>query len=239
VRIDDPEVVRQQYAGEAGLLARRALYDSTEGEHGPEVVFAEVAALAPARVLEVGCGPGELAERLVRELGAEVTAVDVSPRMVDLARARGVDARVGDVQELPFEPGSFDCVVAAWVLFHVPDLDRGLAEIARVLRPGGSLVAATNAEENLAELWALVGERSPAADLTFRAENAEEALARHFAAVRRRDLLGWVTVPDADAARAYIGSSIVRRHLAERVPDLDEPLRAGARSAVLVAETAS
>ena len=45
--------------------------------------------------------------------------------MVELARARGVDARVGDVQELPFADGAFDCVVAAWMLYHVPDLDRG------------------------------------------------------------------------------------------------------------------
>src|SRR5207247_10358646 len=85
-----------------------------------------VRCVGPRRVLEVGAGPGEFAERLGRDLGVEVIAADLSPRMVELARDRGVDARLGDVQELEFEDGSFDCAVAAWMLYHVPDLDRGL-----------------------------------------------------------------------------------------------------------------
>ena len=68
---------------------------------------------------------GELAERVRKELGGEVVAVDISPRMVELARARGVDAHLADVQSLPFEDGEFDCVAANWVLYHVPDLDLG------------------------------------------------------------------------------------------------------------------
>lgn len=87
------------------------------------MVIARLRAAAPASVLEVGCGWGELAARIIRETGAAVTAIDPSPRMVELARQRGVDARVGDVQELPFENGSFAAVVAAWMLYHVPDLD--------------------------------------------------------------------------------------------------------------------
>ncbi len=59
----------------------------------------------PGRVLEAGCGWGELAEWIRRGTGAEVVAVDLSPHMVDLARERGVDARIADVQELPFEDG--------------------------------------------------------------------------------------------------------------------------------------
>src|SRR4029078_7030536 len=92
-----------------------------------------------------------------RDLAATVSFVDVSPRMVELARARGVDAQVGDVQELPFADGSFDVAVAAWMLYHVPHLDRGLSELARVLRPGGILVAVTNSRYHLLELRELVG----------------------------------------------------------------------------------
>src|SRR5207244_7586759 len=108
----------------------------------------------PERVLEVGGGEGELAER-IRELGVDVVGVDQSDRMVELQRSKGIDARVGDVQALPFADGEFDVGLAAWMLYHVPDLDRGLAELARVLKPGGRLVAVTNAEEHLQELWEL------------------------------------------------------------------------------------
>src|SRR5204862_3865783 len=141
------------------------------------------AEVAPRRVLEVGSGQGELAERMVRETGAEVVAVDQSERMVELALARGVDARVGDVQSLPFADGSFDCAVAAWMLYHVPDLDRALGELVRVLGRGGRLVAATNSAFHLQELRDLVG--SGPSPSTFTRENGGELLARHFALVRR------------------------------------------------------
>src|SRR5581483_142412 len=139
VRLDDPEVVRREYASEAGLRARASVYRGLAGPDVLELVVGAILSGSPRRVLEVGCGWGELAARLGREPGIEVVAVDLSPRMVELARARGVDARVADVQSLPFADGRFDCVTANWMLYHVPDLDRGLAEIARVLAPGGRL----------------------------------------------------------------------------------------------------
>jgi SAM-dependent methyltransferase len=81
--------------------------------------------------------------------------------MVELARRRGVDARVGDAQDLPFDDGEFDCAVAAWMLYHVPDVDRAIAELARVLRPGGRLVAVTNSQGHLAEIYDLLGQERP------------------------------------------------------------------------------
>jgi SAM-dependent methyltransferase len=237
VRLDDPACVREQYASEAGLEARRAIYEHVEGPDPREVAFAAVAEVHPRRVLEVGCGPGEAAERIARELGADVVAVDISERMVELARARGVDARVGDVQELPFADGSFDCALAAWVLFHAAALDRALGELARVLRPGGRLVAATNSERHLAELWALVGGEQVV--LSFRRETGEELLARHFARVERRDFEGRVTVTDADKVRRYFASSNRGKAFVDSVPELSEPLVVGARTTVFVAETAS
>jgi ubiquinone/menaquinone biosynthesis C-methylase UbiE len=196
-----------------------------------------VADVDPRRVLEVGCGPGEAAERIGRELGADVVAVDTSERMVELARARGVDACVGDVQELPFADGSFDCALAAWVLFHVAELDRALAELARVLRPGGRLVAVTNSLRHLDELWALVG--GEPARLSFRRENGEELLARHFASVERRDVECRVTVSDAAKVRRYLASSNRGKPFADSVPELSEPLVTSSRTTVFVAETAS
>jgi len=121
VRLDDPGVVRAEYADERRLAARKAAHGLGEGPDAREACFDAIAEAAPDRYLEVGCGEGELVERVQRELGSEVVAIDQSERMVELTRARGVDATVGDVQALPFENETFDCAAAAWMLYHVPD----------------------------------------------------------------------------------------------------------------------
>ena len=237
MRLDDPRVVRDEYASEARLEARRSIYRNVDGPDAWEAVVVAVAECRPRRLLEVGPGPGELAARIATELGVEVVAVDISPRMVELARRRGVDARVGTVEELSWPDRSFDCVLAAWMLYHVLDLHRGLAEIARVLRPGGRLVAATTSERHLEEARALAGIDMRGRS-SFSRENGEAQLERHFAQVERRDVDAWVTFADAEAVRAYVRSMVTMRDAAERVPELDGPLRAGARVSVFVAQTA-
>jgi SAM-dependent methyltransferase len=193
--LNDPAVVAAQYANEQNLRARQALYEETTGPHPHDVLWSVLCDLRPQEVLEVGGGPGELAERMQNELGATVTFVDISPRMVELARARGIDARVGDVQELPFADGSFDTAVAAWILYHVPDIDRGISELARVLGPGGKLVAVTNSVHHLRELRNLIHDPGGREEL-FNRENGERFLRRHFSQVERHDADGIVTVRD-------------------------------------------
>jgi SAM-dependent methyltransferase len=231
VKIDDPVAVARQYATESNLEARRSLYANAEGPDPRDVAFEAVAEVTPARVLEVGGGPGELAARIVTELGCEVVMLDVSQRMVELAQARGVDARVGDVQELPFGDGEFDCTVAAWMLFHLPDLDRGLAELARVTRPGGRLVAVTNGERHLAELRAIAG--NAAWERTFTRENGAESIGRHFARVERRDADGWITIDDDEVVRGFI-ASLDADETVEPGP-YDLPLRSRRATSIFVA----
>jgi SAM-dependent methyltransferase len=236
VSLSDPEVTRNEYASESSLLGRRSIYDTSDGPSPLDVLWKRIAEFAPRRVLEVGPGPGELSERMANELGAEVVAIDISPRMVELTRERGIEARVGDVQDLPFADATFDLVVAGWVLFHPPDLDRAVSEISRVLRPGGRLVAATNSESHLRELWELVGiERI---GYSFSAENAESALRPHFADVTTYPVEGWVTFADRAKVRDYVASSITHRHLVDNVPELPAPLRVRRKNAVFVAEKA-
>jgi ubiquinone/menaquinone biosynthesis C-methylase UbiE len=188
-------------------------------------------------VLEVGGGEGELAERIQSELGATVVGIDQSERMVEIQRSKGIDARVGDVQQLPFDDGEFDVAVAAWMLYHVPDLDRGLAELARVLRPGGRLVAVTNAVDHLQELWDLARRATALRRFTFRSENGEQALRRHFADVRRRDAHGWVTMDD-EAVRRFANSWDALAPLVT-MPPLGKTLRVRRHSSVFVAERAA
>jgi SAM-dependent methyltransferase len=233
-RLEDQEDVRKQYEREDNLRARQALYDETEGTHPHEVLRDVLRELAPARLLEVGGGPGELAEWIRDDLGAEVSFLDLSPRMVELARGRDLDARVGDVQELPFADASFDVVVAAWMLYHVPDLDRGLAEIARVLVPGGALVAVTNSVDHLSELRDLIG-YLPNADLNFTRESGGERLARQFTAVERRDVEVRVTVREREKLVAYRNSMQME---VDEVPEIVElPFIVHGRVSIFVATT--
>lgn len=200
---NDPQLVREQYASEANLRARQALYEEREGENPPDVLWRKLQEWRPRKVLEVGGGPGELAERMQNELGAVVSFVDQSERMVELARARGIDAQVGDVQDLAFDDSSFDTVVAAWMLYHVQDIDRALSEIARVLEPGGALVAVTNSVDHLAELRELVGVIQPGFEQQFHRENGEGLLRRRFTDVERIDTEVKVTVRDRAKLVAY------------------------------------
>jgi SAM-dependent methyltransferase len=234
-RLDDPALVAEQYDREDGLRARQALYEETAGPDPKEALWQALVEWRPRKVLEVGGGPGELSERMQRELGATVTFVDISPRMVELARERGVDAQVGDVQSLPFPDGAFDTVVAAWMLYHVPDLERGLGELARVLQAGGRLVAVTNASEHLRQLKELL-EVEPDSP-SFWGHNGEAVLRRHFVTVERRVAFGWVSFPDRAAAQAFVDASMVVFR-GRQLPLFSGPLRVRRASVVFIAEKA-
>jgi len=232
--LDDQWVVREQYAREDNLRARQALWEHTTGTDPKEVLWRTLEEWQPKRLLEVGGGQGELSERIQRELGASVSFVDLSPRMVELARGRGIDAREADVQELPFDDDSFDLVVAAWMLYHVPDVDRGLAEIARVLIPGGALVAVTNSVRHIAELRDLL-EYSWNFDHTFNRENGEDLLRPHFASIERYDADVEARVERRETLEAYRDSLAVPTR---EVPvDVELPFIVHGRSSVFFATT--
>jgi ubiquinone/menaquinone biosynthesis C-methylase UbiE len=91
-------------------------------------------------VLECGCGTGLLLERFAG-FARSAKGIDLSPGMLEKARERGLDVRVGSVTELPFEDASFDVTCSFKVLAHVPQIGKALAEMARVTRPGGVILA--------------------------------------------------------------------------------------------------
>jgi SAM-dependent methyltransferase len=235
MRLNDPELVRRQYASEDGLSVRRDFQRRfREGPDAFDTAFEAVVAAHPRRVLEVGCGMGNFAERIARETSAEVVATDLSPRMVELARERGLDARVADVQGLPFDDGEFDCAVANAMLYHVEDVDGALSELARILEPRGQLVAVTIGEAHMAEVWRLVGYRK--SERPFSRENGGEQLARHFRSVQREDVDAELVFPDAAAVHDYVDSTIFSAEVLRPLPEFEGPFRAGAYATVFVAE---
>ena len=103
--------------------------------------------VAGRRILDAGCGSGPLTEAL-RDRGALVTGFDVSTAMVDLARQRlgeDADLHVADLaRPLPFADAGFDDVMASLVLHYLEDWAGPLAELRRVLKPGGRLILSVN-----------------------------------------------------------------------------------------------
>lgn len=237
MKLDNPLLVGWEYASEERFAKRTAIFHALLSGSTPDrVAYETVAEAKPQRVLDVGCGLGETTEQFAKELGADVQAIDLSPRMVELTRARGIDAHVGDVQKLPYADGEFDCVFAGWVLYHVPDLPKAVAECARVLRPGGRLVASTYFENNMDELWGLIEGLGPREPLSFSHTNGADILQRDFATVERRDFEATLTFPDTESIREFVASTIDRAHLAPLMPEVDKPFRATTRHVIFIAE---
>jgi len=97
--------------------------------------------VVPGRAIDVACGTGRLA-RILRDLGHRVIAVDESPEMLARVRQNAPGAALvrGDLRQLPIDDRSADVAICGLALTHVPTLRGPIAELARVLRPGGRLI---------------------------------------------------------------------------------------------------
>jgi ubiquinone/menaquinone biosynthesis C-methylase UbiE len=91
-------------------------------------------------VLEVGCGTGLVLSKIAT-FARSAIGVDLSPGMLQKAKARELDVQLGSATELPFEDARFDVTCSFKVLAHVPEIERALSEMARVTRPGGTILA--------------------------------------------------------------------------------------------------
>ena len=109
-------------------------------------------------ILDVGSGAGQVARNLLKyaDAEAEITCTDISSEMLRRARTRLKSDRPNyvacDLSRLPFADGSFDCVTCGYVMEYLPDARPGLAELSRVLRPGGRMLLLAT-EDTFAGAW--------------------------------------------------------------------------------------
>lgn len=221
----DPAILREQaYADDVRLDVRRRthqLYTVDPVDFG-RWTLERLPWRGDERVLDVGCGPGDLLGAMARQHSGwgMLAGLDFSAGMVAQAArqtgGRKVHFFVGDAQVLPFPDGAFDVVMARHMLYHVPDVDRAVSEAARILSPGGYLLATTNSTHTMPEYMALrqrAAERFP--DLTdpemitgaFALENGPAFLEPYFAQVDVHTLPGTLRFPAAQPFVDYFASS--------------------------------
>lgn len=240
-RLTDPDyLLSEQYRSDRNLHTRAELHRrfSTNRHGWMPWVFDQLDLPERAAVLEVGGGPGWLwVENRTRiPPGWRITLTDLSPGMINAARANLAGdsrfrIRTADVQALPFASETFDAVIANHMLYHVPDRDGALAEIRRVLRPGGALYAATNGANHMRELIDLAlrldpegyfaGLQRPPADFTL--ENGYAQLAAHFDTIQVRRYPDALLVTEVEPLVEYVLSGLKSD---ERTPALADAVRA-------------
>jgi SAM-dependent methyltransferase len=192
---DRDYLLSDQYKDAANLDARIQLHRrfSTNRQGWMAWVFERIRPPADGCILELGCGPCDLWVENAGRIppGWDVTLSDFSRGMVEQARenlhgiGRAFSFQVIDAQMIPYKNDVFDAVIANHMLFHVPDRDRALSEIQRVLRPGGLFYATTAGGNHLREIRELIRSVAPEIDdfdalPEFRLENGGEQLSRFF-----------------------------------------------------------
>lgn len=213
-RTDRHALTTQAYGTDANLAARQSIYRYCD----PPVAFQEWALdrvdwRGDECVVDVGCGNGAYFGPLRDRTRGTVVGFDLSAGM--LASASGVPSAVADVQAVPLADDAVDVALAMHMLFHVPDIELAVSELRRALRPGGVLLAATNAAPHLRELNRVFTE---AAELSaneplrwsagwFSLEDGADVLRTAFDDVRREDLPRRLVVPEVDPVVAYVDST--------------------------------
>lgn len=207
----------EQYGDASRFAARVELHRrfSTSPEPWHHWMFDRMQLAPDARVLELGCGPALMwrgnAERVPS--GWRIVLSDFSPGMLETAGRvvapidRAFELAVVDAVQISFDTDAFDGVIANHMLYHVPDRERALSEIRRVLAPAGQLFAATIGHRHLHELYELAGIPNRASQ-AFGIENGRAQLEAVFRDVSFHGFDNDLRVTEAAPALAYVESIV-------------------------------
>jgi len=220
--MDQADAIRRYYATDRNLR----IHEETQAKYAvPSVDFVRwtldtIDWTGDEVILDIGAGRGSHYACLIQEQ-PDITyfALDLSPNLLLNHPCAADHLALGDAMRLPFSDDNFDIVMANHMLYHLADIEAGLAEIKRVLKPDGRILAATDSLQTTPELQVLIrraivllsknGAQVNPPTLPcdgFALENGTRILARHFYAVVRHDLPCQLIFDDVEPALEYLDS---------------------------------
>ncbi len=217
-RLNDSSIVSNQYATSDRLRTRISIHDkySTNKTGFGNWIFSNYRINSGARVLELGCGTGDMWKNrgeLIKSLSKLILS-DLSEGMLETARANvgchdNVEYKLIDIGSIPYADESFDAVIANMMLYHVPDIEKALSEVRRVLKPSGTFYCATYGERGIVEYLAAILSSYGVEDKvnkSFTLQNGRAILEKAFPKVERLDYPDSLAVTEPDDMVDYIYS---------------------------------
>ena len=217
-KINDISVVKQQYATANNLGTRISFHDtySTNKLGFGNWIFSNYRIDNGAKVLELGCGTGDMwkDKESVICTCSKIILSDFSEGMVATTRDNigsydNIEYKVLDIQDIPYEDATFDIVIANMMLYHVPDIDKGLMEVRRVLKREGRFYCATYGEHGIIEYLSKILSAYGVEDninKNFTLQNGYEILSKIFSKVEKKEYIDSLAVTNIDDMVDYIYS---------------------------------
>ena len=216
--INDISVVKQQYATANNLKTRISIHEkySTNKMGFGNWIISNYKIAKGMKVLELGCGTGDMWKNRASLISncSKLILSDFSEGMVTVTKENvgnydNIEYKVIDIQEIPYENETFDIVIANMMLYHVPDIYKGLTEVRRVLKKGGDFYCATYGEhgiiEYLSKLLAAYGVEDNI-NKNFTLQNGYEILSKSFSKVEKLEYVDSLAVTNIDDMVNYIYS---------------------------------
>lgn len=208
--------IKKQYQTSQNLNTRISIHDkySTNKQPFGNWILSHYEIRPGMKILELGCGTGSMWKENLHLLhGSKLTLTDFSLGMLESAKktvnAENVTFAQVDIQNIPYTDGSFDAVIANMMLYHVPDLHKGLAEVRRVLKDGGVFYCATYGIHGILEyITDLLKDMNVTGSIgtTFTLQNGSDTLSRHFDLVTRLDREDSLAVTNLEDFTDYVYS---------------------------------
>ena len=208
--------IEKQYQTSQNLNTRISIHDkySTNTQPFGDWILSHYEIVPGMKILELGCGTGSMWTKHLHLLrSSSLVLTDFSEGMLETARKNVVSDQVSfarvDIQDIPYPNESFDAVIANMMLYHVPQLHRGLSEVRRVLKKGGSFYCATYGIHGILEyVTKLLKDMNVSGSIGtgFTLQNGAGILQQHFSQVQRCDREDGLAVTDIEDFADYIYS---------------------------------